>query len=82
MNWISNNEGKIVTAIVVATSGSVAAGASWLVRTIFTNHKRLGLLEQRTELTHADLTRRLDEMQARTTAAQKEIMSAIREITK
>lgn len=49
MTFFEEHSGKVWATIF----GLVATGGTWLVRTIFTNHKRLDLLEQKQDMQHA-----------------------------
>lgn len=53
-----NNEPTIVGAALSAAS----AGLFWLVRTVLTNGRKIELIEQRTAMQHAEMTRAMETM--------------------
>ena len=58
MQFVEEHIGKVITAVIAL----IATGFTWLVRTVFTNEKKVTLLQQ--ELNHQFLAnnRRQDEL--------------------
>lgn len=58
MTFFEDHGGKLWAAGI----GLVVSTGTWLVRTIFTNHKRLDLLEQKQDMQHAQAMKGLNEV--------------------